>query len=82
MSKVEAKAAIWDGKSERSETAAGGTYFYQLQASDTLDAQANGTEVGENRNLVPGCKQGVGGRLTGNLVGTAWQVAGPSLIQT
>ena len=56
--------------------------FYQLQASDTLDAQANGTEVGENRNLVPGCKQGVGGRLTGNLVGTAWHVAGPSLIQT
>ena len=56
--------------------------FYQLQASDTLDAQANGTEVGENRNLVLGCKQGVGGRLTGNLVGTAWQVAGPSLIQT
>ena len=56
--------------------------FYQLQASDTLDAEADGTEVGENRNLVPGCKQGVGGRLTGNLVGTAWQVAGPSLIQT
>ena len=56
--------------------------FYQLQASDTLDAQADGTEVGENRNLVPGCKQGVGSRLTGNLVGTAWQVAGLSLIQT
>jgi hypothetical protein len=32
-SKTEAKAAIWDGQGE---TVAGGTYFYQLQTSDTL----------------------------------------------
>ena len=35
-SKAEAKAAIWDGQSERDETVAGGTYYYQLQTSDTL----------------------------------------------
>ena len=35
-SKAEAKAAIWDGQSEKGETVAGGTYFYQLQTSDTL----------------------------------------------
>ena len=29
-SKAEAKAAIWDGQSEKGETVAGGTYFYQL----------------------------------------------------
>ena len=33
------QAAYWDGKTEEGETAASGTYFYQIQAGDYMETR-------------------------------------------